>query len=755
MLNINPMLNGNSAKKFRRYVGYDDAKAFSDMLTELYIKSRTDGIFIDGTIPNPSIDESQKISSRITLPTGDITLNDIVNNLNSLKLYKLYNADGAAHNLTVNDTAAHIMSVIEKVKLVSKGAGPVKNSYLKMLCWCVRYAKAKQILFIGELTKNETYWLYLMSLLGCEITCVDWGGDEQYKVIDPSGEMSQAIYGRLKVPLKIEFAKINVAQHEQLMKMNNSFTPEILSKVQRLQTTVGELPTDILKSYQTRIVERGDFKTEQSPFTVYFAAMIGYTDRDAYLNILYKLKNELSKSGKQLIFIEKELAKPSMDEGDYFRGVDRSTVRNTIESLALKIQLNGDPTRTALAQKALTDILTELNTQNINVVFNLGTKLITWLYRCTAARKYQINYTEIPVVLYYGDITQAEVTFLFYLSKIGFDVLYISSDTLMLELINQKNTGGEMQVFELPQSMPNGEYPDKPVKMKMATVAYNAERDLDNMLYNGQTGIYRSYQFRNSQARTLKTTFEEIDILWQQEAKFRAGFETVENLVMVPNIFAKISGVKDNNPNEYWDSVRAKLTPETIIYQKMPTNQAVTMGIDYNVCRSYYKGTKIDTDKLKNSPMNKYSFMPDEIQDFILYKIQEAIDCNFLKLQNDELMCMVIHEGMSFDKKLLQMIQKFDFTKAIPKYVIIDTIEETFNKSECIKIVLLNLIGFDVIVYTPTGFKNIESYIDQKAFEIYTMSDFIYDMQVPQFKIPTSNNQNNGGLFGRLFRKGH
>ena len=85
------------------------------------------------------------------------------------------------------------------------------------------------------------------------------------------------------------------------------------------------------------------------------------------------------------------------------------------------------------------------------------------------------------------------------------------------------------------------------------------------MLYGGDAGIFRDFQFPNSQTVTLKTTLEEIGILWKQEARFRQGFETSGNLVTVPNIFAKISGVKDGSAAAYWEEIRERLTPETSV----------------------------------------------------------------------------------------------------------------------------------------------------------------------------------------------
>ena len=285
--------------------------------------------------------------------------------------------------------------------------------------------------------------------------------------------------------------------------------------------------------------------------------------------------------------------------------------------------------------------------------------------------------------------------------------------------------------------------------MKFATVAYSAERELDTKLYGGDTGIYRNFQFPNSQSVTLKTTYEEIDILWKEEARFRQGFSTAGNLVSVPNVFAKISGVEDGNLDKYWEDVRKKLTPETILVEKK-ANQNEQIP-DLSAYRQFYRNGEIDAEKLKNSTMNKYGFLPDRIQDMLLFKLQEACSSGFLKLQGDDLMCAVIHYGMSFNKEMLQIIQRFDFTRKIPKLIYIDAVEDTFTLQECIQIVLCNLIGFDVLIYTPSGYKNLETFVKNDAFEEHIMNKFLYNVEVPKFKIPSEDK--NGGFFGKLFGK--
>ena len=484
---------------------------------------------------------------------------------------------------------------------------------------------------------------------------------------------------------------------------------------------------------------------------MYSAALIGYDDEAVYTNMLVKFKESFAGLKKQLIFIEKPLGNPDADEVKALGSVPRTSTADMIDAMALLIKLGGDPTRTALAQSALRELLNELNTGNQTVVFNYGSKFITWLYRCTQARKYAVKYEDIPTILYYGDISQSELYFLNFMSRSGFDTIYVTPNRQMLDLTVSRNPDGRMQIFQLPQSKESGSYPDKPMKMKMATVAYSAERDLDTMLYGGDTGIYRNFQFPNSQSLTLKTTYEEIGILWKEEARFRTGFSTSGNLVSIPNIFAKISGVSGGDVGRYWDEVRSRLTPDTILKIKKQGGQH-DGSTDLSAYRGYYRNGEIDAERLKSSTLNKYSFMPDRLQDMLIYKLQETASSGFLKLEGDELMCSVIHYGLGMGKEFLQLVQRFDFTRSIPKLIFIDAVEDTFTLEECVQTVLCSLIGFDVLIYTPTGYKNIETFVKNDAFEEHIMDQFLYNMEVPKLKIPSE--EKSSGFFGKLFRKG-
>ena len=64
------------------------------------------------------------------------------------------------------------------------------------------------------------------------------------------------------------------------------------------------------------------------------------------------------------------------------------------------------------------------------------------------------------------------------------------------------------------------------------------------------------------------------------------------------------------------------------------------------------------------------------------------------------------------------------------------------------------MIGFDIAVFTPTGYRNIDKYISRNAFEEYEIGEYLFQMEVPEKskleKMARNMTQENG-LFNRLF----
>lgn len=722
--------------EFMRYIGYDSPDNFRSLLIEQFVAANKNGLFFKEKLPAATTDE---IAAAAAYTAASFENADDIKK--SLDMW--------LHSKNIPCDSAKLSEIMAKA--VADCGINKKNTYFVMLCWLIKYlgTRPASLLYIGAASLRELYFLVMMNAAGVNVTLVSYGLDNDFEKLAYK-DIVTIKSGRNTAPLQVDFTKIDLSREAKLSQMRAE-GERVDGLVKRLDTSAAGIFEDVIKDRRSRVVGSGGVFTEDGEIPVYCAALIGYDEDAVYTNMLVKFKESFAGLKKQLIFIEKPLDNPNADEVRALGSVTRTSTAEMIDELALLINLSGDRTRTALAQRTLRELLSELNTGNQTVVFNYATKIITWLYRCTQARRYAVKYEDIPVVLYYGDISQSELYFLNFMSQCGFDVVYITPNKSNLALTVDKNVGGRMQVFELPQSKESGSYPAAAVKMKMATVAYSAERDLDTMLYGGDTGIYRSFQFPNSQSLTLKTTFEEIAILWKQEARFRQGFSTSGNLVSIPNVFAKISGVENGDLNKYWDDVRDKLTPQTILVVKQPNNPAAQQAADLSVYRQFYRNGQIDAERLKKSTLNKYSYLPDRIQDMLFYKLQETISSGFVKLGGDELMCGVLHFGMNFNKEFLKIIQKFDFTRTIPKLIYIDNLEDTFTVEECIQIVMCNLIGFDVLIYTPTGYKNLETFVSSDAFEEHIMNQFLYNTEIPRFKIPSE--EKSGGFFGKLFGK--
>ena len=101
------------------------------------------------------------------------------------------------------------------------------------------------------------------------------------------------------------------------------------------------------------------------------------------------------------------------------------------------------------------------------------------------------------------------------------------------------------------------------------------------------------------------------------------------------------------------------------------------------------------------------------------------------------------------------MIHNFDFTGDIPKVIIYNGGTKPCSLSDCILIMFLKLVGFDILVYAPTGYRVIEQYIGNKWFNEITIGLYDFNLEDITFNsfssIQRNSNQNKKGFFKKLF----
>lgn len=725
-------------KGFTRYVGYNNEKDFENQLITLYIQTKTDGVFIDKSIPNPSSPEVAKISSIINATT-ELTQSSLMDILTKIQNSKIVDFSKINPNANLNEIMSIFWEIIVDIEKTSP-KNVTKNTFLKFICWFSRYTtyKLTNLLYIGDISKYEIYWLYILSRIGCTVNYVNFTSDDLYSSIDINSKYSRLIKGNIFTPLTINFGKINVNAVISANKISSELSQPINMSIKVLDTLPETFNQDILCPVSER---KAKFLTPEYTIPVYSVAYIGCDDEDLYRNMLFTLKVDLASKNKQLVLVE-QIKNPDYSEAEEYYNIQKTNDLTMLNLFASKINISSNAERNLLCRKRFIELLKNDNSSNL---YNTAVKFSAWIKKHIANIDFENR--DVPVFIYYGNITKLELIFLNLVSSIGFDTLYFCPDKNILSSI--KIPENSMQILEFKNSFDVKPFPTKLVRAKIATHAYNAERDLDNILYNDNV-MFRNYQFRTCYIQTLKTTFEEIEILWHQEAKFRPGFEAKENYVMVPNIFAKINGIQNSDAAMYIKDISLKLAPHSIYYNRIPFFKPPVGNDNFS---AFVSNGVINADALKNSKFNRYQFLNDDIQKLLFAKLQEVVESDFLDIPKPDIYNLVIKTGLSMDTRIINLIQNFDFTKDIPKIVIVSSGKHTFSPFECILLVLLNLLGFDIIVYTPTGYKNLETFIKPNTFETYTMNTFKTEFTPPNLRIPKEIPREKSSFLGRIFGK--
>ena len=265
-------------------------------------------------------------------------------------------------------------------------------------------------------------------------------------------------------------------------------------------------------------------------------------------------------------------------------------------------------------------------------------------------------------------------------------------------------------------------------------MAYHAERELDTLLYQ-DTGLYRNQQYDQANIINLQTMYEEIKLLWDEELKYRPNFSTADGVVNIPVIFAKVCGVKDGDVTAYWRSIRALLTEDTILISRAPYIEPTAPNPMKTYAPEFFKNGKLQKNKIKNHPMYPYSILREDMQEFILDRLDVLIQkCMIKGIGVNGTEYTVIAQILNLPREIVRLIQKFDFTKKNPKLIYINTTEAVISLEDSIIVTFLNLIGFDILFFVPTGYQSVERHFNTSLMEEHQIGEYKYDLQVPDLK---------------------
>ena len=731
---------------FYRINGYTQEVA--DFIKKYYEAARKSGVIIEGKIPNP--DEKNLAYYNEIMGMDFQMSNEFI--LTSLKKWLPRMNDYQRENVAIS-----IYDTLDSLRKSGKNENMLKNAYIKFMCWL--YYKFERIvnilgennipkiLYEGEISNYELLLITVLAKAGCDVVLLQYHGDQKYLQLDSTSIMSDnlIIQGMEAFPEQFNLKWI-------MKKIQEEFNNQRLygDKPNLINCTNAWIEGKALVDIQKSIMARGD---DPKLFYNCYCRINGVEDKLTYMNDLFKFYENIINSKRKVLVIDGSITPPTNDEIALINRRNYNKQDQMLLDLGNNIKYTPNNELQKLMKKAFIDIMLEESEKpemNLNKLTNKAVYILCWLRRYQGDLFSNWKAPDISCFIHMGPCTnENETLFVKFLARLPIDVLILNPN------LNQKCELIDSLLYEenYSESLNISAFPRENADIHIGTAAYHAERELDTLMYQ-DTGIYREKQYNKANTINLQTMYEEIKILWDEELKYRPSFSTVDDVVNIPVIYSKISGIKDEDVAAYWSSIKELITEDTFVIDKVPFIEPGTPNLAKAHVASFWKNGKLQRKTIKEDEYYQYGVLRDEVQEHILDKIQLLVESKLISgtFENGT-EYTIIATILNLPKDIVRLIQKFDFTKKNPKIIMINTGEKVISLEDTIITAFLNLIGFDVIYFVPTGYQSVEKYFNKKVFEEHQIGQYVYDLHVPNFNNIKSNARSKRWR-DKLFKRG-
>lgn len=730
---------------FYRVAGYSgEVAAF---LTQYDQAARTNGVVIEGRIPNPDPKQldylAEMMGSDFQLDAGFLTQ----------KLTRwLPRLTGAQREAVVTAMTA----TLQDLQAHGKNENMLRNAYIKYMCWL--YYKFERILgrlggdelpkilYDGTVSSYELQLLVILARAGADIVLLERAGDEGYLRCDPTSQYAQFYQAPGLTPFPADFSlrQLREQGRQQAERQKLYGAPAGIAPC-----TNAWMKAPDGKEILTAVRARGD---DPKLFYNAFVVQYGVEDKLLFPSDMVAFYQQLKREGRKVCLENGRLPPPTPEEIAAVRRRNHQTAEQLAADLAANLQYPNNQQLQTLMRQAFLDVVLEEDKAvggNLNRLLNKAVYLVAWMKRYQKDLFQNWQAPEVGVFLLFGACSgDNEALFLRLLAKLPVDVLVLLPD------LNAPCVLKDPALLDLHKehSLPMTDFPVEPSQMRVRTAAYQAEREMDSILYQN-TGLYRAKQHQKAEAVTLQTMYEEIGLLWDQELKYRPGFAAEGDTVTVPVLLEKICGIKDGPILPYWLEIKKLVTPETTLVTKLPWQTGLEANPMKPYATQFLRQGRLQREKIKQHKDYPYGILRPEIQDYLLDKLQVLLDEKLIAgtYQNGT-EYTIVSTILGLPKDLLRRIQNFDFTKKNPKLIIISTTEETLSLEDSILVAFLNLVGFDILFFVPTGYQSIEKYFQKPFANEHQLGPYRYDLQVPDFRTLHEGGKSSiRKLFGRSF----
>lgn len=355
----------------------------------------------------------------------------------------------------------------------------------------------------------------------------------------------------------------------------------------------------------------------------------------------------------------------------------------------------------------------------------------------------------MPKLLWYGSFKKSHQYLIYFAMKIGCDIAAFSPEG------SQIFSSVEEKIFthEYPLKKAAAPFPASK-RNRSATTAYRASKEIETVLNYEGLGFYKPWQLKDyaTASVTLKTTFDELFMLAQEKAIFRPAFGVKDSKVKIPVVFSKIYGVSKNR-REYWKHIHTVIGFEnTILIREFPFSTGANNDFRFHYRHALGRDGKIDPGKMIESRYWKYRHLPSGLQIGLAHAIREM--CANPKLKPglhetlEETKTYLFTQAMQIPEIFLKMLQRFDYSQAVPKVVIYNNeLNGLMTRPDAALLLLLNQFGIDLVLFNPAARNDIENFIEASAFDGHWLDDIVFEQE---FKKPSIIHR---VIFHRFFKK--
>lgn len=347
----------------------------------------------------------------------------------------------------------------------------------------------------------------------------------------------------------------------------------------------------------------------------------------------------------------------------------------------------------------------------------------------------QVSKEKVGTLLYYGSITEKkEIQLLDFAKELPIDVIILNH--AKEESYDFK---GDFMVIEEEFASPLAQFP----KEVLATGAASVEKTLDQVLY-GDENFSRPNQYSDVESIILNVMKEDVTGLWGEEIKMRTGYGIENGKVIVPTLYAQITGLGNSSKRSYIDFV-SDLTQNSMCF--------VTEALEISPIK--LKGDsslKTMSDKHFNKKfaekvlsMTPLSILSQEKQNLLVEKANEMTK----KYKFNSIWDVLTFAGILFaiPEALAQLIHVWDLTKVNPKIVMVLTGTRKLESKEEVMLQYLHAIGFDVLLFVPTGYGLVTEDLLRSGLQKIDLSNYNFSIQYSEIV------SNRKGLLNRLFHR--